>query len=318
MPPPRREERRKVRIGLGLMAAVAVLAIAIFMLDTALRAFSEGPRVTVLATAAPGLGPGSTVWVAGRPVGRVLSVGFRPPGSGPDNVVIRAVLQRGTEPILRADATAEIRSAALLEPVIVVIDPGSPDAPPWSFDDTLRTPRERLDLDALREMSDSLLLVSAELSRRAAPLRERIRRASGTLPALVRDPDVLEEAAARVDRLRVLLEEEYPHGTAGRLVSDTAISMRLSRITDRLAALDTLPGRREASSALESASAAIEGFETRLARLSEWLDEGRGTAGRALVDGALGRQAALLRAQLDSLVVELMTFPERWLRVRAF
>lgn len=317
MPPLRPEERRNARIGLGLMTAVAVLAIAIFMLDTAVRALSEGPRVTVLATAAPGLGPGSAVWVAGRPVGRVLSVGFRPPASGPDNVVIRAVLQRGTEPILRADATAEIRAAALLEPVVVVIDPGSPDAPPWGLDDTLRTPRERLDMDALRELGDSLIAVSDDLSQRAATLRQRVRRASGTLAALARNPDVLAEAAAAVNRLRVLLAEEYPSGTAGRLASDTAVSMRLARIYDRLAALDTMPGR-EASSALESASSAIEAFERRLARLSERLDEGRGTAGRALVDGAIARQTALLRAQLDSLVVELMTYPERWLRVRVF
>ena len=87
-------ERRNVRRGLALVATLVMISLGVFFSDFAIRATAEGERITVYATAAPGLSAGSPVWVAGRPMGRVLSVGFRPPGSPGGNIVVHAVLER--------------------------------------------------------------------------------------------------------------------------------------------------------------------------------------------------------------------------------
>lgn len=316
---PRNERRRRARIGFAIIAAITAVSVAVFFLDAIERVTSEGPRVVMLAEAAPGLEPGSTVWVAGRPVGRVLSVGFRPPGEVEGGVfIIEAVLQRGIGPILRADASARIRASALLEPEILAIDPGSPTSPPWSFADTLRAPVDRLTEEDLRAMADTLLRVGSGLSEDVRELRERIRRGGGTLAALEANPDLLRTAGARAARLGRIVEEEVPNGTLGRLGRDTLIRARMARIAARLARFDSLPGRRHAIDELERTRGALDALERRIARLSERLDAGEGTAGRALVDGEIARQTALLKARLDSLVVELVHDPSRWLRVRIF
>jgi len=313
------ERRRRARIGLALMAGITVVSLVVFFLDAIERATSEGPRVTVLAAAAPGLEPGSTVWVAGRPVGRVLSLGFRPPGEVEGGVfIIEAVLQRGVGPILRADASAQIRASGLLEPEIIAIDPGSQSSPPWDFADTLRTPTDYLTEEDLRAMSDTLLKIRTAMAGDVRELRERIRRGGGTLAALEANPDVLDTAGERARRLGRIVERDLANGTLARLGTDTLITSRLARIRERVARFDSLPGRRDAIDRLEEASRALDALQLRMTRISERLDAGEGTAGRALVDGELARQTALLRARLDSLVVELVRDPSRWLRVRVF
>lgn len=313
------DRRRRARIGAGLIAGIAIVSLTVFFLDAIERATSDGPRVTMLADAAPGLEPGSTVWVAGRPVGRVLRLDFRPPGEVEGGVVIiEAVLQRGVGPILRADASAQIGASGLLEPEIIAIDPGTSTLPPWDFADTLRAPTDALTEEDLRAMADTLLQARVALAESLRGLRERIRRGGGTLAAFEANPEVLETVGERTRRLGRLVEEEIPDGTLGRLGRDTLITWRLERIRARMARLDSLPGRRNALDELERATGALDGLHARIARLSEGLDRGEGTAGRALRDGEIARQTALLRARLDSLVVELMRDPSRWLRVRVF
>lgn len=315
----RDERRRRTRIGLALMAGIVVVSVVVFFLDAIERATSEGPRVRVLAAAAPGLEPGSTVWVAGRPVGRVLSVGFRPPGEVEGGVfIIEAVLERGIDPILRADASARIQSSGLLEPEIIAIDPGTTSAPRWNFADTLRTPTDYLTEEDLRAMADTLLEMRAGIAADVRALRERIRRGGGTLAALEANPEVLETAGERAERLRRLVEEELPEGTLARLARDTLIASRVGRIRGRLARFDSLTERRDAMHGLEASTRALDALRLRMTRISERLEAGEGTAGRALVDDEIARQMALLRARLDSLVVELVRHPSRWLRVRVF
>lgn len=313
------QRRRRARIGGLLIAGIATVSLAVFFLDAIERATSEGPRVTVQAEAAPGIEPGSTVWVAGRPVGRVLSLGFRPPGEVEGGVfIIEAVLQRGVGPILRADASAKLRASGLLEPEIIAIDPGTATLPPWDFADTLRTPTGALTEEDLRAMSDTLLRARTALAEDVLELRARIRRGGGTLAALEANPEVLETAGAQAARLRRIVEDRIPGGTLARFGSDTLLTARLDRIRERLARFDSLPGRRNAFDQLERATSAIDALGLRVALLSERLEAGQGTAGRALVDGEMARQTALLRARLDSLVVELVRDPSRWLRVRVF
>jgi hypothetical protein len=249
----------------------------------------------------------------------VLSVSFRPPGEVEGGVFfIEAVLQRGVGSILRADASARIQASGLLEPVVIAIDPGTPSSPPWNFADTLRTPTEYLSEEDLRAMADTLLRVRAGIAENVRELRARIRRGGGTLSALEANPGVLDTAARRATRLGRLLEEGLPHGTIARLGRDTLIAPRLNRIRVRLARLDSLPEHRKAMDAVGRTTRALDALQVRISRLSERLDAGEGTAGRAIADGEMARQTALLRARLDSLVAELVRDPSRWLRVRVF
>jgi len=311
-------DRRRARIGFLLIAIVVAVSVVAFFIDSLERATVEGPRITVTTTSAPGVEPGTGVWVAGRPVGRVLSVEFRPPRDGEDRIVIEAVLERGVDDVLRADATVTIQAGALLEPVILAIQPGTGSAPRRDPDLPLRAITEQLDPEALLAMAEELGRAGERLRDEASRVKSVITRENGTLTRLAADPDVLAESGALLARVDTVMRREVPNGTVGRFAEDTLISQRLVRIRERLADLDTLRTRERAVRSLEETMTALTGFQDRLLRISQRLDQGEGTAGRAMRDGEIDRQLSLLRARLDSTFVEFMKRPDRWLRVTVF
>ncbi len=311
----------RVRTGLLLIAAIVLAAVSVFFLDAAVRASTEGPRITVVVSSAPGLQPGSTVWVAGRPVGRVLSVGFRPPGPDGENVVIRAVLQRGADRVLRADARAQIRPSGLLGPVVVAIDPGTAGSPPWDLSQPFRSVDRSPDPDSVLVLSDSLNAAGRRLADRTADVRRLLAEGGGSLQRLRADGALWDGIRADAERVRDI-RDRLPASSLGRLLSDSVLADRIRRIGDRWAVVagrpDTALVEPEMSAGLDRTRAALASFGERWSRMSADLDAGEGTAGRALEDGELGRQVELLRARLDALTEALVKNPSLWLRVRVF
>jgi hypothetical protein len=310
-------------VGAGLLwiVGIAILIVAVFFFDTFLRATEEGPRLTVVATAAPGVVPGSTVWVAGRPVGRVLSVRFRPPDpQSRDNIIIETVLQRSIDDIIRADATVSIHPSDLLEPVVVSIRPGTPASPPLAYPATLRATSDDLDQEYVFSLFDSLRTEGAQLESRAGALATILEGTDGTLGALS-DDEALRLALRRdLTRLRDLMGRDLDSGSLGRLMTDSLLPARLDSVRARLAVLQAGPEREPGVERPDYISLAsrLDGLKERIADLDAMLSAGEGTAGRALHDREIRRQVTALRAQLDTVVVELMERPGRWLRVRIF
>lgn len=316
----RRRPRRRAGAGFVWIAVIATVSIGVFFLDEVLRATQEGPQVTIAAAAAPGLEPGSTVWVAGRPVGRVLEVLFRPPDpASRDNVIIHAVLQRAVGDVIRADASVSIRPSDLLEPVVVSIRPGTPGFPPFDFADTLRTVPETLNQEYVLELLDSLRAAGHRLSDRAGELGRTLEEPGGTLSALAADEALRSALRRDLTHLRQILVDDVRRSSLGRLLTDSLMPARMDSVRARLATLSERSGANaEDRVHLEDLAGRLDGLMTRITRLQTRLDAGEGTAGRALADREIQDQLALLRARLDTVVAELAARPDRWLRVRIF
>lgn len=311
----RRRTRRDTRVGLIQIGVLAGTCLLIFFLDEIRRATEEGPRVAIVAEAAPGLQPGSAVWVAGRPVGRVLSVRLRPPEvDRGGRVIVRAVLHRSAEDVVREDATATIRASDLLEPMVVSVDPGSPSRPPFDFADTLRAVEDRVDQERVLALVDTLRRAGLEMSERFRSARRELRDRRGTLARLRDDPGLVDGLAANLRDAGALMED-FEGGVAGRVAADRSLAEAAGRLRERLARLSTPRDGRET---LGTAISRLDALGERIARLSAALERGEGTAGRAIADRELSRQMALLRARLDSVMAELAADPGRWLRVRIF
>lgn len=315
-----RRSRRRAGLGFAWIALVSTTSLAVFFLDDLLRATQEGPRITIAAAAAPGLGPGSAVWVAGRPVGRVLEVVFRPPGAiSHDNVIVRAVLQRAVGDVIRADASASIRPSDLLEPVVVSIRPGTPGSPPFDFTDTLRAVSDDLNQEYVLGLLDSLRGGGDRLSERAVELGRTLDDPTGTMSALAANEPLREALRRDLTRLRDLLVRDLERGSLGRLLTDTAIPARMDSVRARMATLSKGSGDNAADRAnLQELAGHLDALMIRIAALQARLDAGEGTAGRALRDREIRDQLAHLRARLDSVVAELTARPDRWLRMRIF
>lgn len=312
------ERNGKVRAGLALIGAIVVAAAAVFLLDILVRATAEGERITVVTAAAPGLRPGSSVWVAGRPVGRVLSVSLRDPGSGDDHVVIRAALDRSAENILRADASAEVVASDLLAPVVVAVSPGSPGAPPWNYSDTLRAEEPAIDQELMRALADTLFLAAEDLEAQAEVTARLLSGGDGTLQRLREDPALLEGLSSELRSLRSTLAARFPGSALARLAADTTVGPTAARIQERFEAWKEGGDGPAPGDALAEAGAELDRLAARIGRMSERLEAGEGTAGRALADRELARQFERLKAGIETLARDLARDPSRWLRVRVF
>ncbi|MFQ5679230.1 MAG: MlaD family protein [Gemmatimonadota bacterium] len=308
-----------MRPGLAVLAGIAAAALAIFFLDEAERAAQEGPRLVVLTEAAPELEPGSTVWVAGRPAGRVLSVRFRnPTPGGKENVVIEAVLRRGAASVVRQDAKARIVSSSLLAPMVLSIRPGSPERPPFDFRDTLRSTVSLIDQDRALALMDTLRRTAEAARPLARRLAGEARSGSGTLAALRRDELTLPRLEERLERLQSLLAPEG-EGSLARFLADTALALGLERTTASLRRWSaTLDSVRTAGTDAAEIAAVLERLEGRLAEMQSRAAQGYGTLGRTLHDPAILEQVELLQARLAAARSEVLANPFRYLRVRLF
>ena len=316
--------RTRARRGLVLIACAIVLSAAISVVELIVRATLEGPRITALAHSAEGLGPGSAVWVAGRSVGRVLSVSFQPPeesdrdGPFESHVIIDAVIDRVADPILRADATADVRPSDLVAPVVLSVNPGSGSAPPWNYADTLRASGPPIDPETVMALSDSLLQAVRTLEVDATEARDVLGSDRGSLARFREDPGTLAGLQGSLESLEELLRRDLPRSSLVGLATDTLVSAAARRVQGRLATWEAAPQMASAVQNLETTLEALDAVMSRLSAITERLDRGEGTAGRALMDEEIRRQLAALRTAAAGLAEDLGYNPSRWLRVRVF
>lgn len=316
--------RTRARRGLILIACAIVLSAAISVIELIVRATLEGPRITALALSAEGLGPGSAVWVAGRSVGRVLSVSFQPPeesdrdGPFESHVIIDAVIDRVAEPILRADATADVRPPDLVAPVVLSVNPGSGSAPAWNYADTLRASGPPIDPETVTALSDSLLQAVRMLEVDASEARAVLGSDQGSLARFGEDPGTLAGLQGSLESLEELLQRDLQRSSLVGLATDTLVSAAARRVQGRLATWEAAPQMASAVQSLETTLEALDAVMSRLSAIAERLDRGEGTAGRALVDEEIRRQLAALRTAAAGLAEDLGYNPSRWLRVRVF
>lgn len=304
--------------GLTILGVLFIASALTFLMDGIRRLFAEGPRIHVLAAEAKGLQPGSTVWIAGKPAGRVLAIRFDEP-SVPESsrVVVESVLRRDAFPELRADARAAIGSSALLAPAVLKLSPGTATAPPLREGDTLRVDATP-DIRRFRELADTVSAAVGRLREDAARLRARLVRGPGTVSRVLADPASvasLDSILSRSRRLATALREG--EGLA-RLTRDDSLRTTLRRLDESLAALSAARRASTVPDSLAALAEAAAGLAGRAAGLAEGLAEARGTAGRALHDPALRDRTAEAREAVRDLGPALLADPWRWLRIRPF
>jgi phospholipid/cholesterol/gamma-HCH transport system substrate-binding protein len=304
--------------GILILAGVVATSTLVFFMDTIRRAMLEGPRIVVLASEARGLAPGADVWIAGSPSGRVTSVRFGDPnGAESERVVIEAVLYRTALPYLREGTTARIGSSALLAPVVLKLEPGPPTGGAFNAADTIQV--------IANQTRERFLVLASEgkgatdsLADAIARLGSHLRSGSGSLGRMRGDTALLEalpRMSSRAGELRAAIGAE---GSLPRLLAGDSVSTMLSEVLGGLRAVASDPATAAVADTVSGLIASLERISSRLTLLDSRLQEGRGTAGRALHDDEIRRQQRLFRARLDSVRSELIRTPWRWLRFKLF
>ena len=307
----------KVRRGAWLIGLITVVSLAVFFADEVQQELSEGPTLWITADQTRALQRGAPVWLAGHRVGRVTRVTLRPPTAAPDRrVLVRAVIREDAADRFRADAAATLQPMGLMEPTVVSIRPGTREAPPYDFSDTL---------EAGPSVTSAQLRAGAERARAALDSLRRAERrilaladTGGGTVALLRDDRGLQRRLRglrdRLTRAAALLRSDS--SDLARFRNDPEA---VERMQSALGRADSLAPRLERAmgrwTGLGSELSSVRGRADTLRRL---LAESEGTAGRLLHDRALQRELGDLRSRILSLQAELLADPSRWLRFQLF
>ncbi|MEP7353670.1 MAG: MlaD family protein [Acidobacteriota bacterium] len=194
------------RIGLFLVATLAILACGVFLIGSKQSMFQSTYPVSAEFQNVAGLNSGAIVRVGGIPKGSIEDI--RLPGQPGGKVVVLMNLDKSTKGVLRNDSVAAIKSEGLLGDKYIEISFGSAAAEQLKGGETLAS-QPPLDISDLLDKTNGILdTTQAALQNiqgatvNINEITAKINGGQGTMGALVNDKTIYKEAAASVTAFR--------------------------------------------------------------------------------------------------------------------
>ena len=317
---------RELRVGIFVVAAIAVLIFFILNASGDISPFAEKLHVRARFASAEGLRQGAEVRLAGVRIGKVGDVRLLPPSDKPTDPKVEARLAidetiegRPAADLIRTDSTAQLASPNLLgSDKVINIIPGTAVAPPVTEGTELQTARPG-GMEALTASSTDLVQQLNTLSTQFNELVGRLNRGEGTLGRFLNDEAFYNNLNATVRDTQSLIRQiESGRGTASLLVNDPALYNNLNAVSLNLQAIsDDLRRGRGTAGKLLTDDALYNDVRSTVARFNRSVDDinlivgdlraGRGTAGKLLTDEAIYEDARTAIARVNTATERLDT-----------
>jgi phospholipid/cholesterol/gamma-HCH transport system substrate-binding protein len=228
----------QLKVGVLIIVALVILAVAIVKLGQAGNLFGKRYRLVAFVANASGLRVGGPVMVAGQLAGSVKDVKFLPPNNDSTRKLQLVVeVDRSLQEQVRKDSRAKIKTQGLLGDKVFDISPGTPRFPVLKDGDTILI-APSVDYDAVVAQASTAIGQVVDLTNDLKKVTGGISRGEGTLGQLVTNRqlyDNLNSSLARTSALMARLEN--PRGTIGRLLDDPQLYYSLNRT---VASVDTV------------------------------------------------------------------------------
>ena len=310
---------RELTIGLIGLGAVAAIVVGVLM-------FAEvggirGKKVTlyVAADETGGLLEGGDVYLAGKRVGKIESIVFRPPSTDTtERLLIKTAVLRRSLPLIRRDSPVQIRPlGTFLGSPVLGIGAGSAASLPVQPGDTLYAAAYRQSEGVMAQLASVGRDVGA-LKDEVSAVMEDMKTARGTFGAMaVEGPRDIGRVGADFARFSARLTRGG--GTVGMIMNDPKFGARFGAIRSDVDSLRLLitsergtVGKFRRDTTL---AGSLRGLRDEVASLQRALADARGTAGRAMHDEAVQNELAELRRQLDELMADIKKNPFRYIRL---
>ena len=220
-----KERRLEVKVGLFVLAGVALAVVAVLLLGKSRHVFQPRVKLHAVFHDVAGLVSGAPVRVSGVNVGTVSQIMFvhgpRRPEIQVDLEVTRAALG-----LVRRDSVARISAQGLLGDKIVEISAGSTAEPAVGADGYVKTAQPP-DLDKMLQQASAVLDDARRVADRAAAAVDQFAR-----------PKTIAELRESVTHMHTLLRATARgHGLAHALFFDRRTADELDRLETRLTRL---------------------------------------------------------------------------------
>jgi phospholipid/cholesterol/gamma-HCH transport system substrate-binding protein len=309
----------QLRVGLMILVALAILAVAIYKVGTTANLFTKRYELVTFFADANGLRKGGQVMVAGQLAGVVRDIEFLPVDYDTTrNIRVVMRIDDHVREQVRSDSRARLRTLGLLGDRVVDISPGTPRFSVLSPGDTVASVRA-LDYEAVitkaAEAVDDMVALVGDLRQ----ITGGIVRGEGSIGQLVTNRALYDQLTGTLARTNATLARiQASNGTLGRLLDDPALYNRMVAAvgsTDSLLrALNTREGTLGKLLHDDSLYANLLGITEEGRRLMTEISQGDGTINKLLTDHTLYDQLNKLTTDMSALLADVRRDPRAYTR----
>jgi phospholipid/cholesterol/gamma-HCH transport system substrate-binding protein len=309
----RSRQRRRVLAGTLLLVALIAGSLLTFFLDVLLERFERTYTIHAVLPGATGLAAESAVWLSGREVGRVSSVGLMP--SGADSlarVIVDLRMPLNVQSHVRRDSEVRVTSIGPMSDKVLDISAGTAGSAVLSPGDTLRSAPQTTAMQLAQRSAAikvSLDTVVAELMSFGPAIRARLEqteRSFAGLDAVMVEADRLQADIAANPGLALLQDPSFAAALDGTRRHAAELPVMIRRLGDSAGPAG------EVRAAIARLQLRADSLNTQLTAAVTALDNPNGTLSRMQQDTAITRAINDARAELDSLMADMRRNPLRY------
>ncbi|MBN8547085.1 MAG: MCE family protein [Ignavibacteria bacterium] len=255
------DTKNKVRLGMFILAGVAVLIIAVYFIGDKQQIFTSTFKLKTIFRDVGGLQVGSNVRFSGINVGTVEEITI----TSDTSVRVSLLVEDGVRKFIKKNALASINSDGLMGSKILTINPGSGLARMVEDGDVIAASKP-IDIDAVMMSLKGTIDDAANITNDLSRITGSIAAGKGTIGKLLMDPDLSNDFGAIVlnlhqgsesfleltnrakslqtsidninlftgDLARITKKMENGEGAVGRLFMDTTFALQLDSIVFNL------------------------------------------------------------------------------------
>lgn len=217
----------QLKVGVVILAALGVLAVAIYKLGQAANLFHRRYELIAYLPNANGLVAGGTVLVAGQFAGTIKSIDFLPVDNDTTrNLRLRMAIDASLRDQVRSDSRAKVRTLGLLGDKVIDISIGTPRYGVLRDGDTIAV-APSLDYEAVLAQAASAVNDMVDLTHDLRALTTGILDGKGTVGQLMTNRALYDQFVGTMSRANTMLTKlQNPNGTFARLLDDPTLYNR--------------------------------------------------------------------------------------------
>jgi len=234
MPQRERITWAQLRVGMLVIASLAILGLGIFFISGQIGFFSRRYHVKAYFSTAGGLREGGEVRLAGIQVGNVERLRISPYPEPGRAVEVDMHVSRAIQNQIRGDSVAVMETVGLLGDSYVDISRGTPSQPVVADWGVVKS-SEEADIKRVVQNANDVISNLSVLSSKLNEISTQIQTGKGSMGKLIYDESLYNQINHTATHLSNLVTRvESGEGTLGKLMQDESLYTRSLATIDRL------------------------------------------------------------------------------------
>ena len=307
----------QLKVGVLIVVALVILAIAIIKLGQAGNLFGKRYQLVAFVSNASGLRLGGPVTVAGQLSGSIKDIQFLPPDKDTTrNLKLIVEVNREVTEQVRRDSRGKIRTQGVLGDKVFDISPGTPPNRVLHEGDTVGVDPS-VDFETVVQQASGAISSVVGLTNDLKKVTSSVTSGEGTLGQLVTNRSLYDQLNGTLAATNSLMERlENPRGTIGRLLNDPALYYSLNRT---IASADTIIRQISTSNGTvgkllrdDTLYVHLVNVVTKADSLVSGMSNGNGTMHKLFTDQQLYDELVKTVTELNKVLVDVRRDPRRY------